>query len=75
MSYQGVYDFYRGRVESTPHYGFKAGHELLDLIQRCAQIDMYNDFLTPVEYNSIINLCVQAHIKMMEENYNEGWNE
>ena len=73
--YQGVFDFYRGRIESCPSYGFKAGHELLDLINRCAKHDMYVAFLTSTEYNTIINLCEQAHIKMMEDNYNAGWNE
>lgn len=68
------FDFYRGRIESAPSYGFKAGHELLDLIQRCAKHDMYVAFLTSTEYNTIINLCEKAHIKMMEENYNAGWN-
>ena len=70
-----IYDFYRDRIESAPHYGFVAGNELLDLIQRCAKHDMYVAFLTSDEYNTIINLCEQAHIKMMEENYNAGWNE
>lgn len=68
--YQGVYEFYRGRIESCPSYGFKAGHEILTVIQRCAFFDNY---LTKEEYNSIINLCHKAHIKMMEDNYNAGW--
>ena len=72
MSYEGVFEFYRGRVESAPSYGFKAGHQLLDLILRCAYHD---DMLTQDEIHSIINLCDKAHIKMMEENYNAGWNQ
>ena len=67
-----LYDFYRGRIESAPHYGFKAGHEILTVIQRSA---FFDSLLTKEEYNSIINLCQQAHIKMMEDNYNAGWNE
>ena len=70
--YDGVFDFYRGRVESAPLYGFKSGHDILNVIQRCA---FWDSFLTDDEYNSIINLCEQAHIKIMEENYNAGWNE
>lgn len=71
--YQGVYEFYKDRIHACPLYGFKAGHELLDLIARCAKHDMYVAFLTSDEYNTIINLCQQAHIKMMEDNYNAGW--
>ena len=67
-----VHDFYRGRIESAPHYGFVAGHDILRYVTRCAFNDSY---LTPAEFDSIINLCEQAHIKMMEDNYNAGWNE
>lgn len=66
-------DFYKDRIKACPSYGFKAGHEILDLIQRCAKHDMYVAFLTSTEYNTIINLCHKAHIKMMEDNYNAGW--
>lgn len=69
---EGVFDFYRDRILSCPHYGFKSGHDILNVIKRCA---FWDSFLTEDEYNSIINLCEQAHIKMMEENYNAGWNE
>ena len=69
---ESLYDFYRGRIESAPLYGFKSGHEILKTVCRCAFNDSY---LTLQEFDSIINLCEQAHIKMMEENYNAGWNE
>lgn len=72
MSYEGVYDFYRGRINSAPLYGFRSGHEILKVIIRCA---FYDSFLTDEEFNSIIKLCELAHIKMMEDNYNAGWNE
>ena len=72
MSYEGVFEFYRGRVESAPSYGFNAGHQLLDLIIRCAYHD---DMLTPDEITSIIKLCDNAHIKMMEDDHNAGWNQ
>ncbi len=72
MSYEGVFDFYRGRILSAPSYGFNAGHQLLDLILRCAYLD---DMLTQDELSSIINLCDMAHIKMMEGLYNAGWNQ
>ena len=67
-----VFDFYRGRVESAPNYGFVAGHDIIRTVCRCAFNDSY---LTIEEFDSIINLCEQAHIKMMEDNYNAGWNE
>lgn len=70
--HDGVFDFYRDRINSVPSYGFKAGHELLALIQRTALRD---SFLTNDEYTIIINLCHKAHIKLMEDNYNAGWNE
>ena len=70
--YPGVFDFYKGRIESCPSYGFKAGHELLVIITRCA---FWDSLLTLDEFNSIMSMAEQAHIKMMEENYNAGWNE
>lgn len=67
-----IFDFYRGRIDSAPLYGFKSGHEILKIVCQCATRD---SSLTNEEYNSIINLCEKAHIKMMEDNYNAGWNE
>ena len=63
-------DFYRDRIKACPSYGFKSGHQILTVIQRCV---FWDSSLTKEEYNSIINLCHQAHIKMMEDNYNAGW--
>ena len=65
-----LYDFYRGRIESAPHYGFVAGHDIIRTVCRCA---FHDSHLTLAEFDSIINLCEQAHIKMMEDNYNAGW--
>lgn len=70
MNYEGVFDFYRDRISSCPFYGFKSGHELLELILRCAQHD---SLLTDEEYNSIIKQADLCHIKMMEDNYNGEW--
>ena len=69
---EDVFEFYRGRIESAPLYGFVSGHEILKTVTRCA---FWDSLLTLDEFNSIINLCEQAHIKMMEDNYNAGWNE
>lgn len=70
MIYEGVYDFYVGRITSCPLYGFRAGSELLDLIVRCAAVD---SLLTADEYNSIIKQADDCHKKLMEDNYNEGF--
>lgn len=71
----GVFEFYKGRIESCPSYGFKAGEQMLSVIHSCAYYDAGRDFLTIAEFNSIIILCQQAHIKMLEDNYNAGWTE
>ena len=68
--YQGVFDFYRDRINSCPFYGFKSGHEILATITRCA---FWDSMLTTEEFNSIIILAEKCHIKMMEDNYNAGW--
>lgn len=66
------FEFYMGRIDSCPSYGFQAGHEILDFVLRCAGAD---STLTREEYNSIIKQADFCHIKMMEENYNAGWNQ
>ena len=70
MIYDGVYEFYMDRIESCPSYGFKSGHQILDVILRCAGAEK---MLTVEEYNSIIKQAELCHIKMLEENYNDGW--
>ena len=65
-----IYDFYRGRIESAPRYGFKCGHDILKMVTRCA---FWDSTLTEEEFANIISLAEQAHIKMMEDNYNAGW--
>ena len=68
---ESVFVFYQDRIKACPAYGFKAGHELLNVITRCA----FNDsLLTDREFNNIMILADLAHIKMMEDNYNDGWN-
>ena len=75
MSYEGVYDFYIDRIKACPNYGFNGGEQLLSVIHSCAYYDAGEDFLTTEEFNSIINLCNKMHQKLMEDNYNAGWNE
>lgn len=67
-----LFKFYRDRILSCPSYGFRSGHEILTTVTRTA----FNDSeLTLEEFNSIIILAEQAHIRMMEDNFNAGWNE
>ena len=67
-----LYNFYKSRIESAHNYGFNSGHEILKTVCRTA----FNDSkLTDAEFNSIIILCEKAHIIMLEEDYNAGWNE
>ena len=65
-----AYDFYKGRLSVCSSYGFICGHDILKMVTRCA---FYDSTLTEEEYHNIIMLAEQAHIKMMEDNYNEGW--
>lgn len=69
------FDFYLGRLAVVHHYGFVAGEAMLSTIHSCAYYDRDHDYLTHSEFMSIINLCQAAHIKLMEENYNAGWND
>lgn len=69
-SFDGVYDFYVNRIESSRNYGLFSGDQILDTVRRCA---FWDSFLTKSEYVSIINLCDDMHKKLMEDNYNEGW--
>ena len=68
----GAYDFYKGRLKSAPSYGFREGHKIMCMVTRCA---FWDSTLTVDEFNSIMILADKCHIKMMEDNYNAGWNE
>ena len=67
-----AYEFYLDRLNACPSYGFQQGHEILCMVTRCA---FWDSTLTDGEFNSIITSAEEAHIKMMEANYNEGWNQ
>lgn len=64
------FEFYLGRISACPFYGFRSGHELLQVILRCAYCDLT---LTTEQFNSIIKGADLAHIKMMEDEHNAGW--
>ena len=71
MSCEGVYDFYVGRINSARSYGL-SGDAILDAVHRCA---FWDSFLTEEESANIIKMCLEMHKKIMEDNYNAGWNE
>ena len=72
MKNDNLFNFYKGRIESCPSYGFKSGSEILAVIERTA---FWDSFLTEQEYHNIIILCDRARKKLLEDNYNAGWNE
>lgn len=72
MKNESVFEFYKDRLRACPLYGFKSGHEILKTVTRCA---FYDSELTVRQFRIIINLAEKAHIQMMEDNYNAGWNE
>ena len=67
-----LFKFYMGRIESCSNYGFKSGSDILVVIERTA---FWDSFLTEQEYHNIIILCDRARKKLLEDNYNAGWNE
>lgn len=67
-----LHDFYVNRLKACPAYGFKAGHEILRTVLKTA---FYDSELTDNEFDNIMKEADKAHIKMMEDNYNAGWNE
>ena len=67
-----AFDFYKDRLRPCPSYGFICGHDILKMVTRCA---FWDSTLTEDEFANIISLAEQAHIKMMEDNYNAGWKE
>lgn len=66
------FDFYKDRLNACHSYGFCEGHKILSMVIRCA---FHDSTLTDTEFNSIMNSAELAHIKMMEDNYNEGWHD
>lgn len=66
-----AFSFYAGRIAAVPNYGLVAGDEILNKIQICAQMD---SALSYEEYREIMDLIDRCHRKLMEVNFNEGWN-
>ena len=65
-----LYEFYIDRLRSCPSYGFKSGHEILRMVLKTA---FHDSELTDREFDNIMKEADKAHIKMMEDNYNAGW--
>ena len=70
QSHEGVYEFYFDRIKSSRNYGLVAGDGILNLVRRCA---FWDSFLTDYEFNIIIIQCDEMHKKLMEDNFNAGW--
>ena len=68
---RNAFDFYADRISKVPNYGFVAGDEILDFIVYCMSND---EDLSPTEYWKLMDLVSACYAKLMEENYNEGWN-
>ena len=67
---KAIFNFYADRIAQAPKYGFRSGHEILSVVGRTALND---SCLSLSEFDEIMHLMEAAHIKMMEDNYNEGW--
>lgn len=66
---KAMFDFYADRIQKAPLYGFKSGHEILAVVGRTALND---SCLSLSEFDEIMHLMEVAHIRMMEDNYNDG---
>lgn len=70
-SYDGVHSFYIDRINRAMTGNFQQRMDWLAMIGRVAMMD---SFLTMDEYTDILNRLNKAHQKVMEDNYNAGWN-
>ena len=63
--------FYYDRLKHAPDYGLAQGNEIIKTVLRCA----FNDSeLSQFEFLDILDYAETFHKKLMEVNYNEGWN-
>lgn len=70
MIMNDAFSFYMGRLSASLTYGFSEGHKIIRMVCDCA---LHDDSLTLEQFNSIIKRATVAHIKLMEDNYNDGW--
>ena len=63
--------FYLERIDAAPAYGFNAGEGIINTVISAASGDVT---LTEDEFELIIEMVNKCHIKMLEVNYNDGWN-
>lgn len=68
--YPGILEFYLNRLEVCTNYGFTAGHDLIATVIHAATFD---NMLTKHDFSVILDKAQEAHIKLMEVNYNEQW--
>ena len=65
------FHFYKCRIEAAETYGLVAGDGILEKVINCAKVD---SSLSYEEYQIILDLVDRCHRKLMEVNFNEGWN-
>ena len=68
MKYEGVSEFYTGRINSALNYSFRTGSDMLDMAQRAI---MYDDCLEAEEAVSLLRLVTEVRMKL----YSKYWNE
>lgn len=69
-SYEGVKDFYKGRLLACVNYGPVSGRGIVGVVRRCMAHDLGEDMLTMDEYmelNAISNEVVSALWEMEVE--------
>ena len=65
-----AFDFYAGRIEAVTNYGLVSGDELLSFIIFCMS---YDKDLSYNEYWELMERVSGCYKKLLEDNYNEGW--
>lgn len=63
--------FYKGRIAFAGTHNLVSGDALLEKIINCAKVD---SALSYEEYKEVMELVDRCHRKLMEVNFNEGWN-
>lgn len=68
MTYEGVSEFYTGRIMAALDYGFRSGNEMLDMIQ---QAILYDDCLEADEALSLLRRVTEVRMKLYGKYFDE----
>lgn len=68
MTYEGVSEFYTGRIMASVNYGFRSGNAMLDMAQRAI---MYDDCLEADEAVSLLRLVTEVRMKLYGKYFDE----